>query len=272
MINKNINKISIISAITIALFVGMGFGIYKYNKVQAYNNLVISANKYMDLEDYDKALALFEQSLQYKKDSSVEKHIELIATLKKFKEIYNEGIKLVNDKKYLEAIEKFKTIDKSGLKWYTASQKKIEECKKQYILQNMQLANDAIKNGKYEDANKYLDGILKLDSNNADAKKLKDSIAKTIKEQQENANKVEETKQNEIKNSENINNIVKNNSNEVNSKQSELINKMKEIDNEIYVLKVQMQGMDGTSDEYINALQRQNELFKQKSDLLKQMQ
>lgn len=171
-------KIPIAIVIIVIALMGMGSGIYKYNKVQAYNNLVTTANKYMAQGDYDKAEALFEQSLKYKADYLVEKNIKLSATLKKFKGIYNDGIKLVNDKKYLEAIEKFKTIDKSGLKWYTNAQKEIKECKKQYIAQNIQFANDAIKNNKYDDANKYLDGVLKLDSNNVNAKDLKNTLKK----------------------------------------------------------------------------------------------
>ncbi|WP_123053693.1 tetratricopeptide repeat protein [Clostridium sp. JN-1] len=174
--------------LVIVVLVSVVFGTYKYNKVQAYNNLITTANKYMDQNNYDKAETLFEQSLKYKEDSSVEKNIKLAATLKKFKEIYDDGMKLASDKKYLEAIKKFKTIDKSGLKWYSNAQKEINECKKKYIAQNMQLAHDALKNNKYDDANKYLDDILKIDSNNEDAKNLKVSIDEAMNQKQENFN------------------------------------------------------------------------------------
>lgn len=173
-------RILIVVVITVIALIGIGFGTYKYNKVQAYNNLVTTANKYMAQGDYDKAEVLFEQSLKYKNDSSVQKNIKLATTLKKFKGIYNDGMKLINNKKYLEAIEKFKTIDKSGLKWYTNAQKEIKECKKQYIAQNIQLANDSAKNNKYNDAIKYLDEVLELDANNSEAKDLKNTFKKML--------------------------------------------------------------------------------------------
>ncbi|AYD39838.1 tetratricopeptide repeat protein [Clostridium fermenticellae] len=265
----NKRKFPILILVILALVI-IGFGVYGYNKVQAYNNLITTANKYMDRDDYDKASALFEQSLKYKEDSSVEKNIKLAATLKKFKEIYDDGVKLASDKKYLGAIEKFKTIDKSGLKWYSNAQKEIKECKKQYIAQNMHLANDALKNNKYDDANKYLDDILKIDSNNEDAKNLKDSIDEAMNQKQENFKSEEEAKQVPQNNAEKAN--VKSNSNPINDKTNEYASKMREIDNKIYEIESQREGMYSGSEENRQALQRQIDLLKQKNDLIDQMQ
>jgi tetratricopeptide (TPR) repeat protein len=264
-------RILIVVVITVIALIGIGFGTYKYNKVQAYNNLVTTANKYMVQGYYDKAEALFEQSLKYKKDSSIEKNIKLAATLEKFKGIYSDGMKLVNDKKYLEAIKKFKTIDKSGLKWYTNAQKEIKECKKQYIAQNIQLANDSAKNNKYDDANKYLDDILKVDSNNADAKKLKNSVAEAINENQKNSKVKQEVKQSAPMQNNTGKVSVQNNSNTSN-KTDEYASKIRDIDNEIYEVKFQIQHMDSTSEEYRQALQQEINLIQQKNELLGQMQ
>lgn len=264
-------KIPIVIVTIVIALIGMGFGTYKYNKVQAYNNLVTTANKYMDQGDYDKAEALFEQSLKYKKDSSIEKNIKLAASLEKFKGIYSDGMKLVNDKKYLEAIKKFKTIDKSGLKWYTNAQKEIKECKKQYIAQNMELADNAFKNNKYDDANKYLDYILKVDSNNADAKKLKNSVAEAINENQKNSKVKQEVKQSAPTQNNTGKVSVQNSSNTIN-KTDEYASKIRDIDNEIYAVKSEIQHMDSTSEEYRQALQQEINLIQQKNELLGQMQ
>lgn len=172
----NKRKITIISVIVVIAIVCGGFGIYKYNKVQAYNNLINTANKDMDKGEYDQAIALFNQALQYKNDPTIEKNIKLAASLKEVKSIFDEGTKLMNDKKYLEAIEQFKKVTKGDDKLYSNAQKSIEECKKQFAAQNIQLAKDALKNNKSDDANKYLDEVLKVDSNNAEAKKLKDDV------------------------------------------------------------------------------------------------
>lgn len=187
IMNKNqLKKISSISAIVVIILGLVGFGTYKYNKIQEYNNLITTANKYMDSGEYDKAIALFNQSLQYKNDASIQRNIKLAANLKELKASYDDGIKLMNDKKYLEAIDKFNRVTKEDDKLYSSAQKKIEECKKNFITQNMELANNSFKNNKYDEANKYLDSILKIDNNNSEAKKLKDDVAKSQKEQQEN--------------------------------------------------------------------------------------
>lgn len=185
---NNLKKITII-IILLALGFISGFGVYKYNKVQAYNTLITTANKYMDSGEYDKAIALFNQSLQYKNDANIQRSIKLAASLKEIKVIYDNGTKLMNDKKYLEAIEQFNKITKEDEKLYSSAQKNIEECKKSFITQNIELANTALKNNQYDEANKYLDSIMKIDANNEAAKKIKDTITKLQDEQQEKQNK-----------------------------------------------------------------------------------
>lgn len=172
-----LKKIAIISAISLVVSIAVGFGTYKYNRVQAYNKLVMTANKDMEQGNYDEAITLFNQSLQYKDDANIKSSIKLANNLKEIKGFYDNGIKLVNDKKYLDAIEQFKKVTKEDDKLYSDAQKKIEECDKKFITQNIQLANDSAKNNKYDDANKYLDEVLKLDANNSEAKKLKDTFA-----------------------------------------------------------------------------------------------
>lgn len=190
--NKNkIQKIAIISIVVAIVIIGGGFGIFKYNKIQTYNNLINTANKDMDQGEYDQAIALFNQSLQYKNDPNIQKNIKLAKNLKEVKNICNEGKKLMDDKKYSDAIAQFQKVTKEDDKLYNNAQKNIEECKKQLIVQNIQLANDAVKNNKYDDANKYLDEVFKLDTNSSDAKKLKDDIAKAIQKQKD---EVEATK------------------------------------------------------------------------------
>lgn len=185
MDKNKIKKVSIISVIVVIIIVGIGIGSYKYNKIQAYNSLINTANKDMDKGEYDQDIALFSESLQYKNDPNIQKNIKLAANLKEVKTIFSEGTKLMNDKKYLDAIDQFKKVTKEDDNLYINAKKNIEECKKQFIAENIQLANDSSQNNKYDDANKYLDNVLKLDSNNAEAKKLKDSFAKAIKDQQD---------------------------------------------------------------------------------------
>lgn len=187
--NKQKIKKFAIPVLVILVFIVLGFGINKYNKVRSYNNLITAANKYMNSGEYDKAEALFKQSLEYKDDPNVESSIKLAENLKMAKSIYDNGLNLMNNKDYDGAIQQFQKITKEDDKLYSSAQKKIAECKKSFISQNIESANNAIKNDKYDEASKYIDNVLKMDSNNAEAKKLKDSIDKSEKDQQSNQTK-----------------------------------------------------------------------------------
>ncbi|MCY6369281.1 tetratricopeptide repeat protein [Clostridium ganghwense] len=195
--NNKIKKIVIISMVIFIAIAGAVFGTYKYNMVQSYNNLINEANQYMDGGEYDKAIAVFNQSLSYKKDTNVERSITLAKRLKEVKVIYDNGIKQMSDKNYSEAIETFKKVTKEDSKIYDNAKKKIEECKKQFTALNIQKASNSAKNNKYEEANKYLDEVLKLDSNNAEVKKLKDAYDKKDKEEQDKIKAEQQEKQKE---------------------------------------------------------------------------
>lgn len=164
---------------------GVIFGIHKYSILRKYNNLILSANKDMDTGNYASAIDLFNQSLKFKNDGNVEKSIALAKKLKRMKSFYNKGIKLLDNKKYLEAIEQFKQITDDNKKMYLNAQKKIKESKNKYISENIQLANDALKSNKYDDANNYILCVLKIDTNNSDALKLKNEVVQAQKLQQD---------------------------------------------------------------------------------------
>ena len=183
MDKNKIKNLSIISVIVVVAIVCGGFGIYKYSITQTYDNLVATANRDMDQGEYEQAIALFNQSLQYKNNDNVKNSIKLATNLKEVKSYFDQGTQLMNNKNYMEAIEKFEKVTKEENKLYTNAQKNIQKCKQEYIAQNIQLANNAVENAKYDEANKYLDAILKLDSNNAEAKKLKDDVGKAIQKQ-----------------------------------------------------------------------------------------
>lgn len=180
--DKNkIKKIAIICTIAVVVVVSGGIGLYQYNKIKTYNDLISTANKNIEQGEYDQAIALFNQSLQYKNDPDIQKSIKSATELKEIKSVFDEGTKLMNDKKYLEAIEHFEKITKEDYQLYNNAQSNIEECKKQFIPKNIQLANDAVKNNKNDDANRYLNEVLQVDPNNTDAKKIKDDIAEATK-------------------------------------------------------------------------------------------
>lgn len=70
-------------------------GIRSYNNSKKYKNLVITANKYMEEKNYDKAIEKFKQSLDYKKDQTYEEEIEKCKD-----ELINLSYKELKNKKY----------------------------------------------------------------------------------------------------------------------------------------------------------------------------
>ena len=169
------------------ILIGGSVGAYEYNRVSTYNNLLTSANKNMDSGYYSKAIDLYTQSLKYKNDENVKKSINTAKKLDKMDGYYKQGIKLMNSKKYLEAIEQFNKVNNDDKKMYSNAKNKIKDCKSDYISQTMQLANDAYKNKNYDSANSDINEILKIDANNSDANNLKNLIALTQSQNQQTA-------------------------------------------------------------------------------------
>ncbi|EJO5346696.1 tetratricopeptide repeat protein [Clostridium botulinum] len=284
MVKTKSKKIFIICIITVTVLAAFSFGIYKYNRMKDYNMLISNANKYMNSKEYDKAISLFEQSLNYKKDPNIEKNIVLASRLKKVKEIYDNGIGLMKDKKYLEAIKKFKTIKKDSLKWYSYSQQKIQECKKKFIVQNIKLANGAVKSNNYDKAKKHLDDILKLDSNNSEAKILKDRLDKSAKEQQEKDRAIKEQKEKDrvIKeqqeqvqksSSETIQDESPQNSNYNNNnpQYNQYAMEIQSLEKRKIEIDTELTHLYKYSDEYINKLEEKRNLIYQQQEIIQKM-
>ncbi|MCT8977752.1 hypothetical protein N4T77_14220 [Clostridium sp. CX1] len=185
MDKKNIKQVSIYSLIGIIVFVAVSFGSYKFYKVQAYNKLISSANKYMEEGNYEKAIDVFNEALEYKEDSNVKNSVILAKSLLASQKYYEEGVKEMKKQDYEKAIDSFKKVVKEDTKRYEDARKKIDECTKAFIALNLKNASEAAKNSKYEEANKYLDEILKIDSANKEAKKLKEDYSTASSKKQQ---------------------------------------------------------------------------------------
>lgn len=134
-------KKAIIGLIVLIVICGSGFCGYKYVQDKNFNDLVKSANMKLYTGNYDEAIQLYNKALICRNDSSVQKELEIAQGYKQYQSIYNEGLKLMNDKKYSEAIKKFSSINQSAAQIYNNAQGKISECKKNIINNNIQVAN-----------------------------------------------------------------------------------------------------------------------------------
>lgn len=88
-IKRKKNLISIILVLGIIFSI---LGVTKYNKVKAYNRLISEGNKYLQSENYDKAIKLFTESLNYKNDSNVENILINAKKLKNDKKFFDQGV------------------------------------------------------------------------------------------------------------------------------------------------------------------------------------
>ncbi|MBW9172494.1 hypothetical protein K2F43_14890 [Clostridium estertheticum] len=180
---KNRKKLIILILIII---IGLIFATFYYmNKSQVYNKTLSSATKAVATEEYDKAITLYEEALNYKKDSDVNKKIVLANLLIKSKATYNTAIKQATNKDYIGAVNSFKKVDKQDTKRYSLAQNKVSELTKLYIADNLKGANDNLSSSKFDEANKYLDSIFKVDANNVDAKIVKANLEKAIQKQKD---------------------------------------------------------------------------------------
>ncbi|MBI6875612.1 tetratricopeptide repeat protein [Clostridium aciditolerans] len=251
--------------VTVLLFFGSAFGTSKIVEVKKFNDLVNSANQKFNTGNYDEAITLYNEALQIKSDNDVIKNISIAQNYKQYQNAYNEGLKLITEKKYSEAIQKLSTINQMAGQVYTNAQSKIEECKKNIISEDIKATNTAISNKDYDSANKYVEDILKLDANNNDAKQLKTAIVQAQQKDKEEAEQ-ENTKSVAVDSQETNNNQkVSKSSEQSQNKQSELDS----INSELSKCNQYIATLDKGSQKYRDALHYKATLLNKKLDILK---
>ncbi|WP_410506223.1 tetratricopeptide repeat protein [Haloimpatiens sp. FM7315] len=186
--NKKKIIITLMAIIIVAII--LLFGFYKYNRKKVYDNLVSNAEEYMALEEYDKAIAMYKQAMEYKLSDRVQKDIIEAKNLKSEKEIYNIALEFMNNKKYLQAIEEFNKIKRKDSKFYTKAKDKIDKCIKIFNEININNAKESAEKKEYDKAQKYLNEILNIDEKNTGVIALKEYYEKKkIEEQHMNQKK-----------------------------------------------------------------------------------
>ena len=175
------NKRLLLFAIIFVILIAVPTTVYGYNYKQ-YKNDFNKAIIHLNEEKYDDAISEFNNiSKTYfgkKKIKEINNNIENAKEFKENKRVYDEALKLFNEKKYLEANEMFKKIPKQDIKRYDLAKKKMEECKNLYITLNIENAKNEGKANKYDSAINYLNLILSFDSANKDAIALKEEYTK----------------------------------------------------------------------------------------------
>lgn len=185
-----------LAIILILAAIGGPSSVYAYNSYN-YSKFFNEGQTNIEKEEYNNAIDTFNFALKYKKKNSEEiaEQIKLAEDLKNSKTIYEDALKKLNEKKYLEAISIFEKIKKEDIKRYELSQSKIVESKKLYIEENIKKAQNEATSKKYTDGIKYLDLVIKVDPKNELALKLKEEFSKAIKTEEEARLKAEKAQQ-----------------------------------------------------------------------------
>lgn len=170
----NNKSAKLLGTILVLLILAVPSSVFAYNSYN-YNKFYKQGQANIANEKYDEAISSFNATLKYNKNHSeaINKQISLVKDLKISKATYDEAVKKLKEKKYLEAIPVFQKIKKDDDKRYNLSQQKISECKNLYINESIDNSKKEFANKKYLEGIKYLDLALKVDDKNEQVLKLK---------------------------------------------------------------------------------------------------
>jgi tetratricopeptide (TPR) repeat protein len=176
ILRKHITKI--IAASIVTLTIGVPSSVYAYNSYN-YNKYFSSAQELMNNESYEEAEVNLNLALKYKKKQSqtVAEQIDLLTKLKDYKEVYDNGLIELENKKYLEAAAIFEGIKDDAGDKYKQAQEKAAEAKKLFVSEKVEKAGKLAFEKNYLEGIKFLEEALKVDANNADALKAKTDYA-----------------------------------------------------------------------------------------------
>ncbi|MDZ4956907.1 hypothetical protein GNF51_14060, partial [Clostridium perfringens] len=169
-------KIKIIVASLILLIVAVPSVVYGYN-YHSYNKDLKHAETLLSDEQYDDSVETF-LSLKSSKFSNndsdfIDSKVTLALELKQSKESFEAAVNLLDEKKYIEAIDHFNNVKESDKKRYDQAQEKIKDARNLYVTDNITKAKDEANNKEYDNAISLLETVLKFDSNNEEVIKSK---------------------------------------------------------------------------------------------------
>ncbi|KUO71429.1 MAG: hypothetical protein APF81_08995 [Desulfosporosinus sp. BRH_c37] len=161
-------------------------------------------NVYMKEGNLDNANTILKGISQIDPNKDVKQFntdLESAKAINASKASFDQGIKQMGDKQYLEAVDSFQKVIKEDTERYTDAQAKIGDCKKTFVDVTLQKAKDVALIKGHQTALDLLEQVLKVDPNNQDALKLKSDYTNTL----EQIKKVQETQKTEQVNSVNNN-------------------------------------------------------------------
>lgn len=190
-IKETINKKIITAAIPVACLIAVGVPstTYAYNAYN-YNKYLTEGKQLINADNLDGARNSFNKALTFnsKKDLEMQENIKTIETIQKSKSTFESSVKLMEEKKYLEAIDGFKDVSEIDKLRYDDAIDKINQCRRQYISENIDRSKSEAQNKNYDSAIAILDTLIGFDSSNEEAPALKvqyENEVRIMKEEEE---------------------------------------------------------------------------------------
>jgi serine/threonine-protein kinase len=156
----------------------------KYLEEEKNEEAILAFTKAIEIEPktIDGRVGLATAYMETKQLANADK-VNLLNELKVSEENYNIALKLMDNKKYIDAIDSFNKVMPDDVDIYVDSQNKVKECLSLYISENLEKVKNETLNNNYKGAINYLDLILKYDPKNSEAQKLKTEYNERINQQ-----------------------------------------------------------------------------------------
>lgn len=191
-------KRKIFVAILVTLiFIAVPSIVYAYDMYNYMKHYKLAEKALAD-ERFDEAIAYLQRSQEYynRNRENTEELMEQASLLKEAGTKYQQGLQLQKEKKYLEAVEVFKKIPIGDNRYFNEGQRSIQICIGEHISSIIAKAKAEADNKNYDSAINLLNSVLEIDTEQQEAKLLKEQYAGLILEikQAEEARKIAEAK------------------------------------------------------------------------------
>ena len=195
----------LICSITAIIIISIGIGGVTYTRKEKFRNYICEVNTLISEQKYDEAQQKLVLAKKIKNNDEISNKEKEINLKKEQNQIYNQGLELMNNKKYIEAINKLSEVDDKAEEIKEVAESKIKVCKNELLKETTTSVDNFISQNKFDDAYKIIETVKIVEKENDNILKLKekvDSAKDSYEEEQkriaaeEEAKRIEEEKKN----------------------------------------------------------------------------
>lgn len=195
----------LICSITAIIIISIGIGGVTYTRKEKFRNYICEVNTLISEQKYDEAQQKLVLAKKIKNNDEISNKEKEINLKKEQNQIYNQGLELMNNKKYIEAINKLSEVDDKAEEIKEVAESKIKVCKNELLKETTTSVDNFISQNKFDDAYKIIETVKIVEKENDNILKLKekvDSAKDSYEEEQkriaaeEEAKRIKEEKKN----------------------------------------------------------------------------